>query len=62
MLSEETPSLRVYVAKVPKSLQPEKSVFRYPAWSEDWGIEQDFLDFLLRQYDHLVKEPGLMQV
>ena len=38
--------LQIFVPEVDKEMQPEFSPFRYPAYADDWGVEQDFLSFL----------------
>lgn len=45
---------RIFILPVPHDLQPEKARFRYPSYSLDWGIEQDFLYFLKNTYPCLV--------
>ena len=45
--------LQIFVPEVDKKMQPDFSPFRYPAYADDWGVEQDFLRFL-RTSHHLV--------
>lgn len=47
-----------YVPDLPQSLQPSKSPFRYPAHTKDWGIEQDFHQFLIRNPELQVSDPA----
>jgi hypothetical protein len=45
---------KIYVLPVPPELQPPSAAFRYPSYSRDWGIEQDFDRFLRHEYPGLV--------
>ena len=38
--------LRIYRIPVEPHLLPKKAPFRYPSYSKDWGVEQDFSNFL----------------
>ena len=49
--------LKIYVPETSSQLRPDASPFRYPTYATDWGIEQDFLRFLLRHYPHRVESP-----
>lgn len=40
----------IAIAPVERALQPSDSPFVYPNNSQDWGVEQDFLEFLLHRY------------
>lgn len=39
---------RIFVLPVSSELQPDRQVFSYPSHNRDYGIEQDFLDYLNR--------------
>lgn len=56
-MNETKRPIRIFVAETPSFLRPRSSPFRYPSYSRDWGIEQDFLDFLLHHYPHTVGSP-----
>jgi hypothetical protein len=38
--------LKIFKIPVTPDLMPKKAPFRYPSYSRDWGVEQDFLNFL----------------
>ena len=38
--------LKIFKVSVSPDLMPKKAPFRYPSYSKDWGVEQDFLEFL----------------
>ena len=38
--------LKIFKITVTPDLMPKKAPFRYPSYSRDWGVEQDFLNFL----------------
>lgn len=46
--------LRIFKIPLPPDLMPMKAPFRYPSYSKDWGVEQDFLEYLERS-DYLTK-------
>jgi hypothetical protein len=41
---------KIWIAEAPKKFQPQRSPFRYPEYAGDFGIEQDFLAFLKKEY------------
>lgn len=38
--------LKIFTVAVSPHLMPERAPFRYPSYSRDWGVEQDFLKYL----------------
>lgn len=38
--------MKIYILEVPKKLQPKSQPFVYPAYNKDYGVEQDFYDYL----------------
>lgn len=46
MKSKDRLAVRIYQAPVPEKFKPNKSPFRYPEYSRDWGVEQDFCKFI----------------
>jgi hypothetical protein len=49
--------MKMYILPVDKSLQPNSATFRYPAHNKDYGIEQDFLSYLLKHKELIVDIP-----
>ncbi len=41
-------TMKIYILPCDTQFQPVKSRFTYPAHNKDWGVEQDFLRFLLK--------------
>jgi hypothetical protein len=41
---------KIWIAEAPEKFQPPRSPFRYPEYACDFGIEQDFLAFLEKEY------------
>jgi len=39
-------NLKIFKVAVPPYLLPKKAPLRYPSYSKDWGVEQDFLKYL----------------
>jgi len=48
---------KIWIAEAPNLFQPSRSPFRYPKYSRDFGIEQDFLLFLRKSYPLTVSTP-----
>lgn len=40
--------MKIYIIPVKEKFQPKSQAFRYPAHSADFGVEQDFYEFLLK--------------
>lgn len=38
--------MKIYILEVPKKLQPNSQPFVYPAYNNDYGVEQDFYEYL----------------
>jgi hypothetical protein len=47
---------RIHIPKVSERLQPDSAPFRYPSYSRDWGVEQDFLEYLETKYQALTTD------
>lgn len=51
--------MKIYVLPVSQTFQPEKMPFQYPPHNKDsYGVEQDFLNYLLKQDALLTKNPN----
>ncbi len=50
--------MRIYVLPVRQNLQPESQSLRYPQHNQDYGVEQDFHEYLLRHKELRVQKPG----
>ena len=44
-------TMKIHTLPVQRQFQPEKQPFRYPSHNNDFGVEQDFLRYLLRHGD-----------
>ena len=51
--------MKIYILKVPSTLQPSKQVLKYPSHNKDYGIEQDFYIWLKKQKDLLTDDPSV---
>lgn len=49
--------MRIFILPVSRDLQPSKQPFRYPRHNHDYGVEQDFLNFLEKSTNLLVDSP-----
>jgi len=49
--------MRIYVLPVASELQPPRLPFRYPAHSADYGVEQDFLNWISKRADLRTERP-----
>lgn len=49
-------SPKIYVLPVPPEFQPKQSPFRYPSYASDYGVEQDFLNFLRNKHPHTTQK------
>jgi hypothetical protein len=49
--------MKIYILKVPSLLQPQSQLFQYPAHNKDYGVEQDFLIWLVKQKNILTNNP-----
>lgn len=47
--------MKIYILPIEKTYQPKNALFCYPSHNRDYGVEQDFLEFLLRQ-SHLITD------
>jgi hypothetical protein len=48
----------IWIASVSEKFQPRRAPFRYPQYASDFGIEQDFLRFLKKNYPLTVESPS----
>lgn len=46
--------MKIFIAEVPRFTQPASSPFLYPSYAEDYGIEQDLLNFLYLNSKELI--------
>ncbi|MGZ3861907.1 MAG: exostosin domain-containing protein [Bacteroidia bacterium] len=49
--------MKIFILHTPKDLQPGKQPFKYPLHNADYGIEQDFLEFLERNHIYTTPDP-----
>jgi hypothetical protein len=49
--------MKIYILPVHPQFQPQSQPFRYPAHSEDYGVEQDFLLYLQANQELLAPTP-----
>ena len=49
--------MKIYILPLEKIFQPEPTTFKYPAHNNDYGIEQDFLNYLLKHKELLTNKP-----
>lgn len=49
--------MRIYILDVDRRVQPRKQGFVYPRHNKDFGVEQDFLEFLYKSKSLLAKSP-----
>ncbi|EKE02194.1 MAG: exostosin family protein [uncultured bacterium] len=49
--------MKIYILPVDKKFQPNKQTRKYPPHSKDYGVEQDFYQYLLKNNDLLVSDP-----
>jgi len=49
--------MKIYILPCQSEFQRQRSPFRYPRHSKDWGIEQDFLKYLHRPRPLLTNDP-----
>jgi len=45
--------VKIHILPVQEELQPARQSFRYPKHNKDFGVEQDFLEYLLRNQEIL---------
>ena len=50
--------MKIYILPVEKRFQPRAQAFRYPKHNKDFGVEQDFLEYLERHDDLATEDPG----
>jgi len=50
--------MKIYILKTPSILQPKKQVLKYPSHNKDYGIEQDFHIWLIKQKELLTDDPS----
>lgn len=48
--------MKIYLLPTPSKLQPSSQSFEYPSGNPDYGVEQDFLDYLI-QKQFIVNSP-----
>lgn len=49
--------MKIYILPVGEEFQPVSQPFRYPAHNKDYGVEQDFHEYLLKHKELTVQEP-----
>ena len=49
--------MKIYILPINNCLQPNSQAFRYPAHNLDYGIEQDFLKYLLKKPELTTTNP-----
>jgi len=49
--------MKIYILPIDKIFQPGSVPFRYPIYSKDYGMEQDFLIYLLKHQELRVSKP-----
>ncbi len=49
--------MKIYMLPVQQKLQPSSQLFRYPGHNKDFGVEQDFLEYLVRNRTILTDNP-----
>lgn len=49
--------MKIYILPVASHVQPPRQPFRYPPHNEDYGVEQDFLQYLLSHPEWLTSSP-----
>ncbi|NMB57368.1 exostosin family protein [Candidatus Beckwithbacteria bacterium] len=47
--------MKIYILPINKIFQPEKSQIIYPSYNQDYGVEQDFLAFLIKNSQFLTE-------
>ena len=45
-MTGETRNLKIHILRVPQVLQPDSQPFHFPRHNRDYGVEQDFLEYL----------------
>ena len=50
--------MRIFILKPPSVLRPEKQLIRYPRHNKDYGVEQDFYLWLIKQKNILADTPA----
>lgn len=50
--------MKIYILPVSKEFQPISQPFAYPLHNKDWGVEQDFHQYLLQEPSFCVPSPG----
>lgn len=51
--------MKIYLLKVDELLQPNSQPIIYPAYNDDYGVEQDFLKYLEKNRNLVVDDPVL---
>lgn len=49
--------MKIYILKTPEVLRPKSQKFNYPKHNSDYGVEQDFYDFLQANQENLTNSP-----
>jgi len=50
--------MKIYILPVSKELRPDSQFYRYPQHNDDFGVEQDFYEYLLQEKTLLVQDPA----
>lgn len=49
--------MKIYILPINKEFQPESQSLKYPRHNKDYGVEQDFHEYLLRHEELIVQKP-----
>lgn len=49
--------MKIFILPVPEDALPKSLGYSYPAHNEDFGVEQDFYNYILKQDDLLTDNP-----
>lgn len=49
--------MKIYILSIDKIFQPESDIHRYPPHNKNYGIEQDFLSYLLKHKELIADKP-----
>lgn len=50
--------MKIYILPVHPKLQPKSQKFKYPKHNADFGVEQDFYEYIKKQKDIIVETPN----
>ncbi len=49
--------MKIYILPTDCKFQPDSQIFRYPAHNNDYGVEQDFFTYLMRNKELITEKP-----